>query len=89
MFGKAGLFLVEVHRHQLEIDRRGGLQVAQDVQKGVAVFAAGEADHDFVALFNHIEIVNRLAHGVAQAFVQFVGFVFVFGLIGHNGVSAT
>ena len=74
VFGKARLLLVKVHGHQLEINRRGCLQLAQNVQQRIAVLAAGKADHDFVAVFNHLEIVDRIAHRVAQAFVQFIVF---------------
>ena len=65
---------------------RGRLQVAQDVQERVAVFAAGEADHNLVARLDHIEIVNRIAHRVAQAFVQFIVFQFGFAFVGHGRV---
>ena len=74
VFGETGLLLVKVHSHQLEINRRGCLQLAQNVQQRIAVFATGKADHDFVAVFNHLEIVDRIAHRVAQAFVQFIVF---------------
>ena len=40
MLGKAGLFLVKVHRHQAEIDRRAFLQIQQNVEQRIAVFAA-------------------------------------------------
>ena len=74
VFGEAGLLLVKVHGHQFEIDRRRSLQLAQNIQQRVAVLAAGKADHDFVAVFNHLEIVDRIAHRVTQAFVQFIVF---------------
>lgn len=78
MLREAGLFLIEVHRHQREVDRRALLQIAQDLQHGVAVFAAGQTDHDAVAFFNHIEIGNRFAHVAAQALLQFVQVVLLF-----------
>ena len=69
MLGKARLLLVEVDGHQLEINRRAGLKLAQNIQKRIAVFAARETHHDFVAGFNHVEIIDGIAHGMAQALV--------------------
>ena len=78
MFGEARLFLIEVDRHQGEGNWRAFLQVAQNLQHGVAVFTAGEANHDAVAFFNHIKISDRLADVTAQALLQFVDIVFFF-----------
>lgn len=80
MLREAGLFLIEIHRDQREVDRRALLQVTQDLQHGVAVFTAGQADHDAVAFFNHIEIGDRFAHVAAQALLQFVQVVLLFWL---------
>src|SRR6218665_2307960 len=76
MRGKARLLLVQVHRHQVEGDGRAGAQLEQDVQQRVAVLAAGHADHDFVAGFDHVEVVDGLAHCAAQALFEFAGFAF-------------
>lgn len=54
------------------------LQIAQNLQHGVAIFTAGEANHDAVAFFNHIKIGDRLADVTAQALLQFVEVVFFF-----------
>jgi len=72
MLRETGLFLVHVDRHDLELDRRDLLQVQQHVEHGVAVFAAGEADHDLVAVLDHVEIGDRFTGQATQAFLQFV-----------------
>lgn len=72
MLGKTGLLLVHVHRDDLEADRRDLLQVEQDVEHGVAVLAAGQADHDLVAILDHVEVGDGLAGQAAQALLQFV-----------------
>lgn len=72
MLGKTRLLLVHVHGNDVELDRRDLLQVHQHVEHGVAVLAAGQADHDLVALFDHIEIGDCLAGQATQAFLQFV-----------------
>ena len=72
--GEAGLLLIEVDRHDLEVDGRALLHLEQDVEHAVAVFATGHADHDAVTLFDHVEVHDRLAHLAAQALFQLVGF---------------
>ena len=44
---------------------RGFLQALQNIQQGIAVFAARQAHHHAVAGFNHVEIVNGIAGVVA------------------------
>ena len=44
------------------------------VEQGEGILAAGEADHDLVAGFDHVEVGNRLSNLAAQAFCQLVGF---------------
>ncbi len=66
MFGEAGLLLVQVDRHQLEVDRRLLLQLQQDVQHRIAVLAAGQAHHDPVAFLDHPVIGDGLADLPAQ-----------------------
>ena len=61
MFRETWLLLIEVHRHQAEANGRALLQIAQNFQHGIAVFAAREANHNPVAVFNHIEIGNGFA----------------------------
>ncbi|MNS35225.1 hypothetical protein D3C72_673750 [compost metagenome] len=72
MLGESRLLLVHVHRDDLELDRCNLLQVQQHIEHGVAVFAAGQADHDLVAIFNHVEIGDRFAGQTAQSLLQFV-----------------
>ena len=77
VFGKAGLFLVQVHRDQFERHRRTRLQLQQDVEHGVAVLAAGKTNHDPVAFLDHAEIGDRLAGLAAQSFGELVLFQFL------------
>ncbi|CAI8966961.1 hypothetical protein EMIT0357P_60245 [Pseudomonas marginalis] len=72
VLGEARLFLVHIDRNDVELDRCDLLQVQQHVEHGVAVFAAGEADHDLVAVLDHVEIGDCLTGQAAQAFLQFV-----------------
>ncbi|MDD0671282.1 hypothetical protein PSZ78_24095, partial [Shigella sonnei] len=39
---------------------RALLQIAQNLQHGIAVFTPGEANHDAIAFFNHIEEGDRI-----------------------------
>ena len=78
MLGEARLFLVEVDRYQAEADWRALLQIAQNFQHGVAVFTAGEADHNAVAVFDHVEVSDGFAHVTTQTLLQFVQIVLFF-----------
>ena len=71
---KTGLLLVQVDRDQLKFDRRALLHLEQDVEHGVAVFAARDANHHAVAFFDHVVVHDGLAHLAAQPFFQLVGF---------------
>ncbi|MDF9894892.1 UNVERIFIED_ORG: hypothetical protein OKW25_004039 [Pseudomonas vranovensis] len=72
VLGEARLLLVHVHRDDVELDRRHFLQVQQNIEHGVAVFAAGQADHDLVTVFDHVEVGDGFASETTQAFLQFV-----------------
>lgn len=72
MLREARLLLVHVHRDDLELDRCHLLQVQQNVEHGVAVLAARQADHDLVAILDHVEVGNGFASETTQAFLQFV-----------------
>ncbi|MNH20384.1 hypothetical protein D3C79_801500 [compost metagenome] len=72
MLGEARLLLVHVHRDDLELDRCHLLQVQQNVEHGVAVLAARQADHDLVAILDHVEVGDGFAGETTQAFLQFV-----------------
>lgn len=80
MFGEAGLLLIQVDGHEIEMDGGAGLQAHQDVEHGEAVFAARQAHHDLVTLFNHVEVGDGLTHVAPQAFLQLVETVFLFGV---------
>ncbi len=67
---KARLLLVKVDGEQLEADGCDPLQVAQGFQHGVAVGAAGHADHDAVALFYHAEVDDGLAGLATQVLLE-------------------
>ncbi|MCY1173385.1 hypothetical protein D9M73_135410 [compost metagenome] len=72
VLGEARLLLVHVHRDDLELDRRHFLQVQQNIEHGVAVLAAGQADHDLVAILDHVVVGDGFAGETTQAFLQFV-----------------
>ena len=67
---KAGLLLVQVDGDQAEVDGRALLQLEQNVEHGVAVFAAGDADHDLVAFLDHVEVHDGAADFAAQALFE-------------------
>jgi len=46
--------------------------VQQNVEHGVAVLAAGQADHDLVAILDHVVVGDGFAGETTQAFLQFV-----------------
>jgi hypothetical protein len=86
VLGKIRLLLVEIDRHQLEAHGRLRLQRQQHVEQGVGILAAGQADHDLVALPDHAEVGDGLAHLAAQALGQLGGFVGLFtGGVGRGG----
>jgi len=72
---KPGLLLVEVHRDDVEADRRVAPQVDQDIEQRVAVLAARQAHHHPVAIFDHAVIGDRPAGEPAQALGQLVRLV--------------
>jgi hypothetical protein len=61
------LLLVEVHRHELEAQRRLFLQRKQHVEQAVRVLAPGKAHHHAVALGDHRKVADRLADLAADA----------------------
>ena len=66
------LFLVEVDRDDVELDRCALAQGHQDVQQCVTILAAGQADHDLVAILDHVVVGDGFASETTQAFLQFV-----------------
>ena len=82
---KARLLLVQIDRHQLERYRRALLQLLQNIEQGVTVFAAANADHDTIARFDHVVVHNRLAGQTAQALFELDGFTPRLGLLCLGG----
>ncbi len=56
--GEAG---VDVDRHQLIVDRCFFTQRLEDMQQGIGILPAGDADGDPVARLDQVEIADRLA----------------------------
>ena len=71
VFGKIGLLLVEIHSQDVEFDGRAALDIEQQIEQRVAVFAARETDHDAVAILDHREIFDRTTHLFEQLGLEF------------------
>ena len=71
--GKAGLLLVEIDGDDVEMDRRVLAQIEQDVEQAEGILAAGQADHDLVAVLDHVVVGDGLADRAAQPLGQLVG----------------
>src|SRR6476646_760259 len=71
LFRKSGLLLVEVYRNDLELDRCTPPNVQKQVEKGVTVLAAGQADHYPVAFLDHGKVGYGLAHLLEQTGLSF------------------
>jgi len=65
-FGKIRLLLVEIDGENFKFDGCAFLHVDQQIEHRVTVFAARNADHHFVAFFDHRKITNRFAHFFEQ-----------------------
>jgi len=85
-FRETALLLIQIHGDNVEMNWRTLTQQQQNVEQAIAVFATRHAHHHFVAVFNHVEIGNGLAHLLGQAFLKFVELkrVFLLGLVGEN-----
>ena len=70
---KSWLFLVQIDRHQVELDWRPTLQDEQQVQQSIAVLAAGKADHNFIALLDETIVTDRLPDLAQQSSLQLFG----------------
>jgi len=57
--GKARLLLVEIHRQNVEVNRGAALEVAQNIEQRVGVFAAGDADHDAITLIQALQTRSK------------------------------
>src|SRR5439155_1920844 len=71
--GEPRLLLVEVDRDHLAANRCAVLEREQDVEERVAVYAAGQADHDTVTGLDQREVADGFADFPAQAFSELVG----------------
>lgn len=54
------------------------LQLSEQIEHGIRIFAAGQADHDAIAFFDHVEVDDSLANQAPQALVEFVELVVLF-----------
>ena len=72
------MLLIQIDRNYVEMDRRTLTQFEQHIEQAVAVFATRQADHDFVAILNHIEVANRLPDQSCQTFFELIVFVVLF-----------
>lgn len=70
MSGKAGLFLIEVNREQVELYRGSSLQILKEAEEDVAVLASAQADHYAVSVDNHPMVGNSLTYCSEQLSFQ-------------------
>ena len=70
MSGKAGLFLIEVNREQVELYRSSSLQILKEAEEDVAVLASAQADHYAVSVDNHLMVGNSLTYCSEQPSFQ-------------------
>src|SRR6266516_3545066 len=64
--GKSWLLLIQVHGQKVKAHRRALLQIQKQIQQRVTVLSSGEADHDAIAICDHVKIRNRFAHAAQQ-----------------------
>jgi hypothetical protein len=81
----AGLLLVEVHGNQLEANRCAALQPVQDIEQGPGILAAGQANHDAIAVLDHRVVGNCLAHLMAQVTLKTGEVGTAVGRLGNHG----
>ena len=72
MLGKVWLLLIKIDSHQLKIDRRMALQAHQYIKHRQGVLTTRDANHDLVALLDHIKVFDRSTCVTPQAFMQFI-----------------
>jgi hypothetical protein len=58
---------VDVHGDDREVDRRPLLEHVQDLNQRPAVLAAGESDHDAIAVLDQIVLGDRLGDLLGDA----------------------
>src|SRR5690606_13273947 len=66
LFREIRLLLVQIHRKDLKVHRGPPPDVEQQVKQCIAVLSARQAHHHTVALFDHAEVRDRLAHFLEQ-----------------------
>ena len=71
------MLLIQIHCDHIKVNRRALTQFEQHIQQTVAVLTAGQADHHFVAILDHIVVTDGLTNQPRQAFFEFVVFVFL------------
>ena len=64
---KIGLLLIEIHCEQIEVNWCSFSDIVEQVEKSMTVLSAGDADHHPIAVFNHPEVGDCLAHSAQQA----------------------
>jgi hypothetical protein len=61
------LFLIQIDCQQIEVHRRALLNIKQQIEERVTVLPARQADHYSIAVFNHLKILDCLAHAAQQS----------------------
>ena len=74
VFRKSGQILVKIDGDNIEMNGRAHLKTQKDIKHDKTVLASRQAYHDFVPVFDHIEVANRLADLTVKTFCQFVVF---------------
>ena len=64
--GESGLFLIQVDRDDLKVDRCVELEAQEDIEQGIGVLAPGEANHHLVTGFDHAEVGDGSAGEAPQ-----------------------
>ena len=78
MLWKTGLFLIQVYRNKFEVDRSIMLQILQNLQHSIGIFATRQTDHNLVAIFNHIEVMDCPAHLTADLLLKLIELGLIF-----------
>ena len=63
----------------------GALQPVQDIEQGPGILAAGQANHDAIAVLDHRVVGNCLAHLMAQATLKTGEVGTAVGRLGNHG----
>ena len=82
---KARLFLIQINRDEVEVDRRPAPERQEYLKQPIAVFPAGKADHDLIAVLDHAIIGDGLADQPAEPGFQLFDVVAESRLTGDCG----